>query len=108
MAGCYLMVPFAKAYSSLLVLMIISGLGFGTVLAVSYPFLLHMLPQGNTGSFAGIYHACQNGTLLIGPAVAGFIIDHIGYVSLLYSCAGVMLASMIMYLCVHDHESRNS
>jgi maltose/moltooligosaccharide transporter len=104
MAGCFLLAPFMKTYVSLIVCMIISGIGFGMVVAVSYPFLLHILPRGNTGSFAGIYHACQNGTLLAGPALAGFMIDHFGYVSLFYGCAGVMLASLIVYLTVRDAE----
>jgi len=106
MMGCYLIVPFVKAHSSLVVLMMISGLGFGTVLAASYPFFLDILPQGNTGGFTGIYQACQNGTLLIGPALAGTMIDHFSYISLFYGCAVVMLASMMMYLMVHDSERK--
>lgn len=108
MMGCYLIVPFMKAHSGLVVFMMISGVGFGMVLAASYPFFLQILPQGNTGGFTGIYQACQNGTLLIGPALAGTMIDHFGYISLFYGCAAVMLASMVMYLTVrdsgHDHS----
>jgi len=106
MMGCYLIAPFFKTYSGLVVLMMISGLGLGAVLAASYPFFLDILPQGNTGGLTGIYQACQNGTLLIGPALAGTMIDNFGYISLFYGCAVVMLASMMMYLTVHDSERK--
>ncbi|MCK7506609.1 MAG: MFS transporter [Desulfobacterales bacterium] len=38
-------VSFVKSYSALIVLMVISGVGYGTVLAVSYPFFLSLLPE---------------------------------------------------------------
>ncbi|MDD4861842.1 MAG: MFS transporter, partial [Smithellaceae bacterium] len=81
-------------------------IGYGTVLAVAYPFFLSMLPEGNTAGFVGLYHACQNGTLLVGPAVAGLLIDHFGYVTLFYGAAVVMLAGMITYITVQNPEKQ--
>jgi len=101
-------VPFIKTYSTLLAWMVIAGIGYGTVLAVAYPFFLSMLPPGNTAGFVGFYHACQNGMLLIGPAAAGGLIDHFGYMTLFYGAAAVMLAGLIMYLTVRVPKTEKS
>jgi len=86
--------------------MVIAGAGYGTILAVSYPFFLSLVPAGNTAWFVGLYMACQNGTLLVGPVIAGFMIDRFGYVTLFYGAAVVMLAGMMMYMTVRNPETR--
>ena len=103
---CFCCIPFIKSYSTLIVFMIISGAGYGTVLAVSYPFFLSLIPEGNTASFVGLYHSCQNGTLLVGPVIAGLMIDRFGYVTLFFGAAAVMLAGMMMYMTVHHAETK--
>ncbi|PKN69839.1 MAG: hypothetical protein CVU54_07330 [Deltaproteobacteria bacterium HGW-Deltaproteobacteria-12] len=60
---CFCCIPFVKTYETLLFFVIIAGAGYGTVLAVSYPFFLSLVPEGNTAGFVGLYLACQNGTL---------------------------------------------
>lgn len=104
LAVCLLFVPFIRSYPVLLVFMAIAGAGYGTVLAVSYPFFLNLLPEGNTAGFVGLYQACQNGTLLIGPALAGWMIDRFGYVALFYGAAVILLAGMVMYTTVRADE----
>jgi MFS family permease len=104
--ACFCCVPFIKTYSTLLWVMVIAGAGYGTVLAVSYPFFLSLLPQGNTAGFVGLYMACQNGTLLLGPVMAGFMIDRFGYVTLFFGAAAVMLAGAIMYMTVRTHQAQ--
>ena len=100
MIVCFCCIPFINAYSTLLIFMVIAGAGYGTMLAVSYPFFLSLVPQGNTAGFVGLYMGCQNGTLLVGPVIAGFMIDRFGYMTLYYGAAAVMLAGMMMYLTV--------
>ncbi len=102
---CFCVIPFIPTYSSLLFLVIIAGAAYGTVLAVSYPFFLSMIPKDQTAGFVGLYQACQNGTLLLGPAIAGGLIDSFGYTTLFYGAAAVMLAGMILYITVSQSES---
>jgi MFS family permease len=104
---CFCCIPFVKTYSTLLFFVIIAGAGYGTVLAVSYPFFLSLVPEGNTAGFVGLYLACQNGTLLLGPVIAGFMIDRFGYIALYYGAAVVMLAGMIMYMTVRSGEEKD-
>ena len=103
--ACFCSIPFINAYSTLLIFMVIAGAGYGTVLAVSYPFFLSLVPQGNTAGFVGLYMACQNGTLLIGPVIAGFMIDRFGYTTLFFGAAAVMLAGAVMYMTVRNPET---
>jgi len=104
--ACFCFVPFIKSYSTLLICMVIAGAGYGTVLAVSYPFFLSLLPAGNTAGFVGLYMACQNGTLLVGPVIAGLMIDRFGYVTLFFGAAAVMLVGMMMYMTVRHPEAQ--
>lgn len=101
---CFCLVPLIKGYFMLLMFMVIAGIGYGTVLAVSYPFFLSLLPGGNTAGFVGLYQACQNGTLLIGPVIAGLMIDRFGYMTLFYGAAAIMLAGLFMFMTVRNPE----
>ena len=103
---CFCCIPFVQSYAALMIFMVIAGAGYGTVLAVSYPFFLSLLPQGNTAGYVGLYHACQNGTLLLGPVLAGLIIDCFGYTVLFYGAAAVMLAGILMYLSVRSAPAK--
>ena len=98
--ACFCCIPFIKSYSTLLIFTAIAGAGYGTILAVSYPFFLSLVPQGNTAGFVGLYMGCQNGTLLLGPVIAGFMIDRFGYMTLYFGAAVVMLAGVVMYMTV--------
>jgi maltose/moltooligosaccharide transporter len=104
--ACFCCIPFTKEYPTLLFFMVITGAGYGTVQAVSYPFFLSLVPEGNTAGFVGLYMACQNGTLLVGPVIAGFMIDRFGYVTLFYGAAAVMLAGAIMYMTMRNPEKK--
>jgi MFS family permease len=106
LAACFCCIPFINAYSTLLIFMVLAGAGYGTILAVSYPFFLSLVPQGNTAGFVGLYMACQNGTLLVGPVIAGFMIDRFGYTTLFFGAAAVMLAGSMMYMTVRNPEER--
>lgn len=103
---CFCVIPFLQTYESLLFLVIIAGAAYGTVLAVSYPFFLSMIPKDQTAGFVGLYQACQNGTLLLGPAIAGGLIDSFGYTTLFFGAAAVMLAGMILYITVRRSEEQ--
>ncbi len=106
LVACFCFIPFINSYSTLLIFMVIAGAGYGTILAVAYPFFLSLVPAGNTAGFVGLYMACQNGTLLIGPVIAGFMIDRFGYGTLFVGAAVVMLAGAMMYMTVRNPEER--
>jgi MFS family permease len=58
--------------------MAIAGVDFAILLAVGYAFFLKLIPKDHAAGFVGIYMACQNGSLLVGPAIGGVLMDSFG------------------------------
>lgn len=70
--------------------MAIAGIDFAVLLAVGYAFFLKLIPKNHAAGFIGIYMACQNGSLLLGPAIGGFLMDSFG-AQLPFIGAGVLI-----------------
>ena len=60
------------------IFMAIAGIDFAVLLAVGYAFFLKLIPKDHAAGFVGIYMACQNGSLLVGPAIGGALMDSFG------------------------------
>lgn len=100
--------PLIGGYSASLPFLVAAGASYSAVLAVSYPFFLRLLPGGNTAGFVGLYMACQNGTLLVGPALGGLVIDLFGYSVLFIASASVILAGLAVFLGVQEPQSKTN
>jgi len=74
-------------------------------MSVAYPFFLGLIPKYKTAGFVGIYMACQNGTLLIGPAIGGIVIDCFGYVALFVCSALFVFAGLCVFLTVQSPQT---
>ncbi len=98
--------PLIGSYNASLPFLVAAGVSYSAVLAVSYPFFLRLLPGGNTAGFVGLYMACQNGTLLIGPALGGLVIDLFGYPVLFIASASAILAGLAVFLTVKEAPSK--
>ena len=85
--------------------MVLAGGGSGIMLAVSYPLFLKLVPEGKTAGYVGVYMAAQNGTLLIGPALGGLLIDYCGYVTHFIGAAAFILAGMVFLIAVPMPEA---
>ncbi len=94
--------PFIGGYAASLPFLVVAGASYSAVLAVSYPFFLRLLPPGNTAGFVGLYMACQNGTLLVGPALGGVVIDLFGYSVLFIASGCAILAGLAVFLSVRE------
>lgn len=104
-AGSFFYIPFSGGYEASYPYLIIAGASFGSVLAVSYPFFLNLVPKEKTAGFVGLYMACQNGTILIGPALGGIISDHLGYKAIFPCSSLFILAGFLVLLNVRTNES---
>ena len=71
-------------------LMIIAGAAFAIILVVAYSYFITIIPPENTAGFLGVYMACQNGAILIGPALGGYIVETFGP-RVMYPCAGTLV-----------------
>ncbi len=93
-------IPFLKSFYYALPFMILTGASYGAVIAVSYPFFLKLVPEGKTAGYVGLYMACQNGTLLFGPAIGGIVLDKLGYIGLFSGASVFILAGLGIFLTV--------
>jgi len=100
----FLTVPFIPSYTVVLPCMVMAGAGYGIMLAVSYPMFLKIVPPGKTAGYVGLYMGAQNGTLLVGPAVGGFLIDYYGYTTHFVGAALCILGGMILLGAVRMPE----
>jgi MFS family permease len=71
-------------------LMIIAGAAFAIILVVAYSYFITIIPPENTAGFLGVYMACQNGAILIGPALGGYLVETFGPRTM-YPCAGILV-----------------
>ena len=71
-------------------LMIMAGAAFAIILVVAYSYFITIIPPENTAGFLGVYMACQNGAILIGPALGGYIVETFGPRTM-YPCAGTLV-----------------
>jgi len=71
-------------------LTIMAGAAFAIILVVAYSYFITIIPPENTAGFLGVYMACQNGAILIGPALGGYIVETFGP-RVMYPCAGTLV-----------------
>lgn len=71
-------------------LMIIAGAAFAIILVVAYSYFITIIPPENTAGFLGVYMACQNGAILFGPALGGYLIETFGP-RIMYPSAGILV-----------------
>lgn len=100
----FLIVPFIPSYTAVLPCMVMAGAGYGIMLAVSYPMFLKIVPPGKTAGYVGLYMAAQNGTLLVGPAIGGLLIDYYGYTTHFVGASLCILAGMALLGAVRMPE----
>jgi len=78
-------------------LMIFAGASFAIILVVAYSYFITIIPPENTAGFLGVYMACQNGAILIGPALGGYIVETFGPRAM-YPCTGILVLLGTLFL----------
>lgn len=104
---CFFVIPLLNSYRAMLPFMVVAGAGYGTILAVSYPLFLRLVPEGKTAGYVGLYMASQNGTLLAGPALGGVLIDRFGYFAHFSGAAAFILAGMALLIAARIPEAHH-
>jgi len=78
-------------------LLVLSGIGYSILLTVAFTFFLRLIPPDRTAGYVGIYMSCQNGAMLLGPAIGGICMDALGTGSL-FACAGACITAGLLLL----------
>jgi len=88
----------AQSLAAVWVMLFFGGIGYAAVLTVAYTYYLRMVPPEQSAGYMGLYMACQNGALLTGPAIGGFVIDLLGPRFLFFGAAAFVAAGLALLL----------
>ncbi|EFB20281.1 hypothetical protein PANDA_013191, partial [Ailuropoda melanoleuca] len=96
---CHLLCPLAEDYTSLVLYAIFFGLGFGSVSSVLFETLMDLVGPQRFSSAVGLVTVVECCPVLLGPPLAGKLVDQTGQYKYMYlACGAIVLLSSLWLL----------
>lgn len=96
---CHLLCPLAENYTSLVVYAVFFGLGFGSVSSVLFETLMDLVGASRFSSAVGLVTIVECCPVLLGPPIAGILVDKTGDYKYMYlACGAIVVVSSIWLL----------
>ncbi|XP_066114968.1 monocarboxylate transporter 2 isoform X1 [Saccopteryx bilineata] len=96
---CHLLCPLAESYTSLVVYAVFFGLGFGGVSALLFETLMDLVGAQRFSSAVGLVTVVECCPVLLGPPLAGKLVDETGEYKYMYiSCGAIVFVSSVWLL----------
>ncbi|XP_013014854.1 monocarboxylate transporter 2 [Cavia porcellus] len=96
---CHLLCPLAKDYTSLVVYAAFFGFGFGSVSSILFETLMDLVGAPRFSSAVGLVTIVECGPVLLGPPLAGKLVDVTGKYEYMYmSCGAIVVVASIWLL----------
>ncbi|XP_045645656.1 monocarboxylate transporter 2 [Ursus americanus] len=96
---CHLLCPLAEDYTSLVLYAVFFGLGFGSVSSVLFETLMDLVGPQRFSSAVGLVTVVECCPVLLGPPLAGKLVDHTGQYKYMYlACGAIVLLSSLWLL----------
>uniref|UniRef100_A0A8C5V1V0 Monocarboxylate transporter 2 n=1 Tax=Microcebus murinus TaxID=30608 RepID=A0A8C5V1V0_MICMU len=96
---CHLLCPLAQTYTSLVVYAVFFGLGFGSVSSVLFETLMDLVGAPRFSSAVGLATVVECGPVLLGPPLAGKLVDITGEYKYMYlSCGAIVFVASVWLL----------
>lgn len=96
---CHLLCPLAKNYTSLVLYAVFFGLGFGSVSSVLFETLMDLVGPQRFSSAVGLVTVVECCPVLLGPPLAGKLVDHTGQYKYMYmACGAIVFLSSVWLL----------
>ncbi|XP_032144715.1 monocarboxylate transporter 2 isoform X1 [Sapajus apella] len=96
---CHLLCPLAQDYTSLILYAVFFGLGFGSVSSVLFETLMDLVGAPRFSSAVGLVTIVECGPVLLGPPLAGMLVDVTGEYKYMYiSCGAIVVAASVWLL----------
>ncbi|XP_058413738.1 monocarboxylate transporter 2 [Diceros bicornis minor] len=96
---CHLLCPLAEDYTSLVFYAIFFGLGFGSVSSVLFETLMDLVGAERFSSAVGLVTIVECCPVLLGPPLAGKLVDETGQYKYMYiACGAIVLLSSVWLL----------
>ncbi|KAJ8369586.1 hypothetical protein SKAU_G00096140 [Synaphobranchus kaupii] len=104
---CHLLCPLATGYAGLVVYAIFFGVAFGMVCALLFEVLMDMVGAQRFSSAVGLVTIIECGPVLLGPPIAGALVDmFMDYKYMYYVCGVMMLAAGIFLFIMNFYNYR--
>ncbi|XP_051026732.1 monocarboxylate transporter 2 [Acomys russatus] len=97
---CHLLCPLADTYAALVVYAIFFGLGFGSTSSVLYESLMDHVGPARFSSAVGLVTITECGPVLIGPPLAGKLVDETGEYKYMYAACGTIVVISGIWLFI--------
>ncbi|XP_036615175.1 monocarboxylate transporter 2 [Trichosurus vulpecula] len=97
---CHLLCPLAESYTGLVVYSVFFGFSFGMVSSVLFETLMDLVGATRFSSAVGLVTIVECCPVLIGPPLAGKLVDETGEYKYMYFCCGVIVTIASIWLFV--------
>ncbi|XP_042802968.1 monocarboxylate transporter 2 [Panthera leo] len=96
---CHLLCPLADDYTSLVLYAVFFGLGFGSVSSVLFETLMDLVGPQRFSSAVGLVTVVECCPVLLGPPLAGKLVDQTGQYKYMYmTCGAIVFLSSVWLL----------
>uniref|UniRef100_A0ABI7XA85 Monocarboxylate transporter 2 n=1 Tax=Felis catus TaxID=9685 RepID=A0ABI7XA85_FELCA len=96
---CHLLCPLAEDYTSLVLYAVFFGLGFGSVSSVLFETLMDLVGPQRFSSAVGLVTVVECCPVLLGPPLAGKLVDQTGQYKYMYiACGAIVFLSSVWLL----------
>ena len=99
-AHCFLL-SFARSAQAIILLQILAGIGGGIVLPLTMSMAIKRVDAARKSTFMGAYQALYAAGMMLGPMVAGLLIERFGYEASFFSLGGLGLAGGIIIMLLY-------
>ncbi|XP_076022731.1 monocarboxylate transporter 2-like [Genypterus blacodes] len=99
---CHLLCPLANSYAGLVVYAVFFGIAFGMVCALLFEVLMDLVGPQRFSSAVGLVTIIECAPVLLGPPIAGALVDRFGEYKYMYYASGVlMVVPGIFFFIMH-------
>lgn len=97
---CHLLFPLAQNYTSMIVYSVFFGLGFGTVSSILFEALIDLVGAERYSSAVGLVTIVECCPVLLGPPLAGKMVDYTRSYKYMYITCGVIILLSSVWLLI--------
>ncbi|XP_004467726.1 monocarboxylate transporter 2 isoform X2 [Dasypus novemcinctus] len=97
---CHLLCPLAENYTSLVFYAVFFGLGFGSVSSILFETLMDLVGAQRFSSAVGLATIMECAPVLLGPPLAGKLVDATGQYKYMYIACGIIVVISSIWLLI--------
>ena len=84
----------------------LAGMGWAFINVNSYPMVVEISKSGDVGKYTGYYYTFSMAAQIVTPIVSGWLLEHVGYYTLLPYAAVMVALSFITISLTRHGDSR--